>query len=518
MVDIIIPVYNSVNTLARTLSSIVSQVNVPEIEVYIVDDCSTENYDFIINSFNKLLNIHYIKLKKNSGPGYAREYGLNISKGEYVIFLDSDDIFASPLSINILYNEIQNTKYDVVRTVIAAERDDEILIYKNENIGLHGKIYRRKFIKNKDIHFNTSRSNEDAGFNALLKLYGANYKDIDELTYFWCNNKQSITRKNEEDYKKTDIEFFSYNMYWAIDNADRNGCSEINIKIVSIEALFQIYDRIMGYEDKYVSKKTQDYLKKICNISNKYNTLEEIEEIVINYDLIDNFSQVKESFYEFIESISGKKLFKKEKKNMTQKERKEKGLIFDYVEEEFGEDKRDYVDLINEYNTISQYDVIRKKELLKEIFGSVGEYCTIEPPIFTNCGGKNVYIGEDAYINFNLSLVDDGNIYIGDSALIGPNVTIITTNHPINIDLRLRKSLYVKDVHIGNNVWIGAGSIILPGVTIGDNAVIGAGSVVTKDIPANVIAVGNPCKVMREINEKDDVFFYKKEKIDWENI
>ena len=102
--------------------------------------------------------------------------------------------------------------------------------------------------------------------------------------------------------------------------------------------------------------------------------------------------------------------------------------------------------------------------------------------------------------------------------MFGPNVVVATANHPINIELREKLYQYNKDVHIGNNVWIGAGSVIVPGVTIGDNTVIGAGSVVTKDIPANVVAVGNPCRVMREIGDRDKEYFYKNEKIDWENI
>ena len=200
------------------------------------------------------------------------------------------------------------------------------------------------------------------------------------------------------------------------------------------------------------------------------------------------------------------------------RERKEEGLIFEYRDDEFTEEKKKHIELMNQYNKTSLNDVAKRRKLLNEMFGKVGNYCTIEPPIFANYGGKNVYLGEDVYINFNLSLVDDGNIYIGDSALIGPNVTIIATNHPISPNLRFSKYLYVKDVHIGNNVWIGAGAIILPGVTIGENSVIGAGSVVTKDIPSNVVAVGNPCRVLREIDERDDIFFYKNEKIDWENL
>lgn len=122
------------------------------------------------------------------------------------------------------------------------------------------------------------------------------------------------------------------------------------------------------------------------------------------------------------------------------------------------------------------------------------------------------------YANFNLTMVDDGNIYIGNGAMFDPNVTIATANHPIVPELREKGLQYNKDVHIGNNVWIGAGVVIVPGITIGDNAVIGAGSIVVKDIPAGVVAVGNPCRVLRKIGEHDREYFYKNESIDWENL
>ena len=127
-------------------------------------------------------------------------------------------------------------------------------------------------------------------------------------------------------------------------------------------------------------------------------------------------------------------------------------------------------------------------------------------------------MGNNVYANFNLTLVDDGNIYIGDNVMFGPNVTIATANHPILPELREKGLQYNKDVHIGKNVWIGAGVVIVPGITIGNNSVIGAGSVVVKDIPANVVAVGNPCRVLREISQHDREYFYRNERIDWENL
>lgn len=160
----------------------------------------------------------------------------------------------------------------------------------------------------------------------------------------------------------------------------------------------------------------------------------------------------------------------------------------------------------------------KRAALLKQMLGAIGENCYIEPPFRANWGGKHVYMGNNVYANFNLTVVDDGNIYIGDNVMFGPNVTIATANHPILPELREKGLQYNKDVHIGKNVWIGAGVVIVPGITIGNNSVIGAGSVVVKDIPANVVAVGNPCRVLREISQHDREYFYRNERIDWENL
>ena len=146
----------------------------------------------------------------------------------------------------------------------------------------------------------------------------------------------------------------------------------------------------------------------------------------------------------------------------------------------------------------SNFEGKRRQELLKEMLGSVGDGCYIEPPLRANWGGKNVHFGNHVYANFNLTCVDDAEIFVGDDTMFAPNVVITTTNHTINPELREKRMQYVKPVHIGNNVWIGSGAIILPGITIGDGAVIGAGAVVTKDVPAFAVAVGNPAKVKRQ--------------------
>ena len=168
-----------------------------------------------------------------------------------------------------------------------------------------------------------------------------------------------------------------------------------------------------------------------------------------------------------------------------------------------------------DFNHTRPSESAKREKLLKEILAEIGADCYIEPPLHANWG-KYTHLGKSVYANFNLTLVDDTDIFIGDSVMIGPNVTIATAGHPIDPDLRKRVAQFNIPVHIGNNVWIGAGAIVLPGVKIGENSVIGAGSVVTKDIPANVIAVGNPCRVLREIGEHDKEYYYKNMKIEIE--
>jgi len=176
-----------------------------------------------------------------------------------------------------------------------------------------------------------------------------------------------------------------------------------------------------------------------------------------------------------------------------------------------------YVEKLYDYNATRPLEQGRREELLKEMFAEIGEGCYIEPPLHSNWGGRHVHFGKNVYANFNLTLVDDTHIYIGDYTMLGPNVVIATAGHPILVELRPQAYQFNMPIHIGKNCWLGAGVIVLPGVTIGDNTVIGAGSVVTKDIPSNVVAVGNPCKVLREINEHDKEFYYKDRKIELNN-
>ena len=151
------------------------------------------------------------------------------------------------------------------------------------------------------------------------------------------------------------------------------------------------------------------------------------------------------------------------------------------------EEQNACLELLYTFNQTHPSEQEKRNQLLKQMFAEIGENCYIEPPFHANFGGKHVHFGKNIYANFNLTMVDDGHIYVGDYTMFAPGVIVATA---------------------------GAGAIILPGVTIGDQVVVGAGSVVTKDLPSNVVAVGNPCRVVREVSEHDRIYYFKNRKID----
>lgn len=176
------------------------------------------------------------------------------------------------------------------------------------------------------------------------------------------------------------------------------------------------------------------------------------------------------------------------------------------------------LDRLYDFNMTRPTELKKREEMLREMFAEIGDNCYIEPPFHSTFGGEHVHFGNHIYANFGLTLVDDTHIYVGDNTMFGPHVTVATAGHPIDPTLRAKEYQYNMAVHIGKNCWIGAGALILPGVTIGDNTVIGAGSVVTKDIPSSVVAVGNPCRVMRDVGEHDREYYFKNRKIDYSSI
>lgn len=162
------------------------------------------------------------------------------------------------------------------------------------------------------------------------------------------------------------------------------------------------------------------------------------------------------------------------------------------------------VDLLREYNATASSEADRREHLLRSLFGQVGASPNITPAFYCDYG-SNIYAGDYIYMNYGCVILDCNEVYLGDNLQCGPYVQIYTATHPIDPVVRLSGLESALPIRIGNNVWLGGGAIICPGVTIGDNTTIGAGSVVTKDIPANVIAVGNPCRVLRSIDSQAEL-------------
>lgn len=199
---------------------------------------------------------------------------------------------------------------------------------------------------------------------------------------------------------------------------------------------------------------------------------------------------------------------------MTMRERIAEGKLFTDYCEGLPEDRMLAKKRMKAFNEMESNHLEKRSELMNEIFGQEIEVW-IEPPFYF-CYGTNIKMGEKVYINFNCNFIDDAEIFIGDKVMFGAGVTIATVGHPINPEYR--NLMFGSPVRIEKNCWIGANVTICPGVTIGENSVIGAGSVVTKDIPANSIAVGNPCRVLREINDHDMKFYFRDREITQDDL
>ena len=199
---------------------------------------------------------------------------------------------------------------------------------------------------------------------------------------------------------------------------------------------------------------------------------------------------------------------------MTEKDKMHTGELYLPMGKEIIDEQLQTLEKLYDYNATRPLEQEKRQRLLKEMFAEIGEDCYIEPPFHANWAGKHVHFGKGVYANFNFTCVDDTDIYVGDYTMIAPNVVLSTATHPILPELREKTYQYNMPIKIGRNCWLGAGVIVLPGVTIGDNTVVGAGSVVNKDLPANVVAVGTPCRVLREISDYDRTYYRKGKTID----
>ena len=193
---------------------------------------------------------------------------------------------------------------------------------------------------------------------------------------------------------------------------------------------------------------------------------------------------------------------------MTAWEKLQNGLIYDDSDEDLFQRRIEAKKLFRAYNKTEDEDTELRNQLMQQLFKKVGKNVWIEPD-FKCEFGKNISIEDDVYINFGCVILDCAEVTIGAHSLLGPNIGIYPVNHATDAEERMNGGCYGKPIHIGRNVWLGGDVKVLAGVTIGDNAIIGTGSIVTKDIPANVVAVGNPCRVIKEITDKDKTGYTK---------
>ena len=284
MIDIIIPAYNAKETIFKTLSSIALQTIRNNLNVYIVNDASDYDYQEEIAFFKDRINIVELALEKNSGPGVARQYGIDHSNSKYIMFIDADDVFYNCYSVELLYKKIKDLKLDLVISNILYERDKKREKYDANFVYMHGKIYRREYLINNDIKFNDTRANEDNGFNNLLLLLGINYDVLDEITYIYRENCDSITRKNNREYKFLGLEGYGYNLTWALNEAIKRKAENIIISFNSYKYLLSFYYYYQIFIDR---KDRYKILNWIVDLKKIYLSYKKYENILINQKIED---------------------------------------------------------------------------------------------------------------------------------------------------------------------------------------------------------------------------------------
>lgn len=263
MIDIIIPAYNSRDTIFDTLYSIAYQDIVDKINVFIVDDCSLNDYDEVVSFFSNFMSVSLIRLDINSGPGVARRVGVDDSSSPYLMFIDSDDVLYDSYSVSRLFNNING--YDVVIGNFVEECNG-FLLHERDTIWLHGKLYRREFLNKYSINFNDSRMNEDNGFNQLVLLGGARVNYINYNVYIWCNNKDSITRVNNHGSLYDLVIGYIFNINWALNEAILRGFNEVKIVKLAFSSLVTIY----SYYLKFGKDEILDGAKEIMGVCDSF--------------------------------------------------------------------------------------------------------------------------------------------------------------------------------------------------------------------------------------------------------
>lgn len=287
ILDIIIPVYNARETLSRTLFSIGMQTIIDKINIIIVDDNSDCDYSDIIENFSKFFDITYFKLSENSGPGVARQFGIDHSDSIYFTFIDADDTYVNSFTLELLikYLEKDEKFIAIVSSFMEEIGNLTFTLHKNDLTWLFGKIYKRSFIEEKNIRFTNTRANEDAGFNSLIKLctdskHLINY--VSEVTYIWHFQPNSLVRKNEGEYfYKGSLPGYIENMINTIKRAKENNAEEAAVRVFMVNTLIYLYYSFFEIKNMY----SKNQLENFHLIKAFYNETfeEEVTEKLIDY-------------------------------------------------------------------------------------------------------------------------------------------------------------------------------------------------------------------------------------------
>lgn len=302
ILNIIIPAYNAKETLDKTLMSLCLQRTKYKFDVLIVNDKSKYTYEEIINKYSKYLTISELTLKENVGPGLARQKGIEHTNSKYIMFIDADDYLYSPYTIEKLINRHEHKDSDVVISNFILERDNKREIKEKNNVWLHGKVFKREFIEKNKVSFNSTRKNEDAGFNRLLLLLDEKIDYLDTITYVYQDNQNSITRKDNRRYKFEGLEGLAENMEWAYFEAKKKNVDKNLLKIHLLSTLTSSYYYYNELYNQYDVSKILKWYKKIYEELKDYEVTEiDIEDyLMINKQILETISEPIISYDEYL--------------------------------------------------------------------------------------------------------------------------------------------------------------------------------------------------------------------------
>lgn len=298
MIDIIIPVFNAHKTIRKTLLSIMLQVNIDDINVYLIDDASKKGYEEEYNLFKDKINLIIYRLDKNMGPGYARQYGIEKSDSDFILFMDSDDLLHDIFSVKRLYDAALDTQSDVIVGDMVEIYDDEILKYTVGFDVLHAKMYKREFLEKNNISFPNMYNSEDLSFNNLVLMSKPKIEYIDDFVYVYIRQNNSLTMSKDY-YSKKHIKYYTENLIWTIKKAEENNYNHKEIaKIVCFSFAYLYYYFYNNLDDVQMI-----YVYNIISLYQKYEKFLSTEEKIESVDFwLERFDEtpIDLSFNEFI--------------------------------------------------------------------------------------------------------------------------------------------------------------------------------------------------------------------------